>query len=513
MSMDETIGVKGGYQDRRRTMRLQQLEKERLEELEEESIEELEKEVKKKERYALIKTIPIIIAGSIFQALVQNKGKAKDKKQKSNSSWEEIKEKAPVEEEKPKVIMVVLGDGRKVEVPIQVEKLLEEVPENVTILPDVPKRVEDHQIVVNEGYVRDQEFGVISIETKDKIEQLKGQRIIESYEKELKDIRYDLRRILFDYHVLVDEEKGIHKSEEAEALLKELSELIRKIEELKRRIRVEDYQKYDDNYIYSLIEGYLNDFKEGKAISSIKNSSMYEAISNRLSELDHQKDAFQKKVEEEKERFQDREEKYAKLKEKASKFKQMKQEFMDFQTQQERLLREVQEKVENSVSVSERVKVEAEAMSVQSKRLMRLLAFSMIVPGVRAAKQTAYTTAVYLYLVKQIMNPKLVKKKYKIVEVSDYSSEIESSIRDIERTSKQLAKTSDEIQKMLETIKLDFKDYIGVYPECDELIRNLESIREDILEREYEIQKIKEAQKKELEKNEAKVLTKGEYPM
>ena len=43
--------------------------------------------------------------------------------------------------------------------------------------------------------------------------------------------------------------------------------------------------------------------------------------------------------------------------------------------------------------------------------------------------------------------------------------------------------------------KLDFKDYIGVYPECDELIRNLESIREDILEREYEIQKIKEAQK------------------
>ena len=511
MSMDETIGVKGGYQDRRRTMRLQQLEKERLEELEEESIEELEKEVKKKERYALIKTIPLILAGTIFQALVQNKEKRKDSK---NSSWREIPEEKPlVEEEKPKIIVVVLGDGRKVKVPIQVESLLEEVPENVRILPEIPERVEDHQIIVEEGFVRDPEFGIISQETQEKIEQLKGQKIIESYERELKDIRYDLRRILFDYHVLEEEEKDIHKSEEAEALLKELSELIRKIEELKRRIQVDDYQKYDDNYIYSLIEGYLSDFKEGKAISSIKNSSMYEALSSRLSELDRQKDAFQKKVEEEKERFQDREEQYAKLKEKASKFKQMRQEFMDFQTQQERLLREVQEKVENSVSISERVKVEAEAMSAQSKRLMRLLAFSMIVPGVRAAKQTAYTTAAYLYLVKQIMNPKLVKKKYRVVEVSDYSSEIESSIRDIERVSKQLSKTSDEIEKMLKTIKEEFKDYIGVYPECEELIRNLESIREDVLEREYEIQKIKEAQKKELEKNEAKVLTKGEYPM
>ncbi len=505
--MNETIGEKGGYQDRRRMMRIQQEQKDRLEELEEESISELEKQVQKKQRFVLIQTIPIVLAGGVIQTLLKNK----NKKTSKSTNWVATEEKE--EKEKPQTISVTLGDGRKKTISVVVPSILEDVPENIEILAEVPEKVEDHQILLEDGYVRDSEFGIISKETQEKIEDLKIQTMIRSYEDELKDIRYDLRRLLFDFHVLVEEEKDTHKSAEAEKLLKELSDLIQRMEELERRIQIEDYQKYDNNYLYTLIEEYLHDYPDKKAISTIKNTAFYESISRKIEDFHKQTETFQKKVEEEKEAFEKREKDFQKMKEEAYRFKHLNQEFRQFQTQQERLLREVQEKVSNAVSVSEKVRVEAEALSLQSRKLMRLLTLSMVLPGVRGARHTALSTAAYLYFMNQLLQPKMVSKKYKVIDVEDYRFQIESSIQEISKTSNYLLKTEHEIQKMMGKIKHDFQDYFGVYPECDELYHNLENILNDIQEREYEIQKIKDQQELELSKNEAKILTKGEYPM
>jgi hypothetical protein len=58
--MDETIGVKGGHNDQRRTMIITRENKKKLEEYEEQrEIEELEKKVKKQQIYTLVKTLPI----------------------------------------------------------------------------------------------------------------------------------------------------------------------------------------------------------------------------------------------------------------------------------------------------------------------------------------------------------------------------------------------------------------------------------------------------------------------
>jgi hypothetical protein len=55
-------------------------------------------------------------------------------------------------------------------------------------------------------------------------------------------------------------------------------------------------------------------------------------------------------------------------------------------------------------------------------------------------------------------------------------------------------------------IKEEFSDYIGVIPECDELLSNLNKVKENLKEKEYELEKIKEKQKLELARNNAKVL-------
>ena len=79
--MDETIGVKGGYNDRRRTIIITKKNKEKLEEYEEERyIKELEKKVKKQQKISLIKTLPIAFAGKTFTVLYDTQnGKRIDK--------------------------------------------------------------------------------------------------------------------------------------------------------------------------------------------------------------------------------------------------------------------------------------------------------------------------------------------------------------------------------------------------------------------------------------------------
>ena len=83
----------------------------------------------------------------------------------------------------------------------------------------------------------------------------------------------------------------------------------------------------------------------------------------------------------------------------------------------------------------------------------------------------------------------------------------------IENAQNLLSKTSGQISKMLDEMEYEFKDYLGVIPDVDEVLSNLRKIKSEIEEKEYEMQKIKEEQEKVLEENNSKVLKRGEYPM
>ena len=68
--MDETIGAKGGYNDRRRTLIITNKQKEKLKEKQQEKeLKELEEKVKKQQIYTLIKSLPIAIGGGTFKIL------------------------------------------------------------------------------------------------------------------------------------------------------------------------------------------------------------------------------------------------------------------------------------------------------------------------------------------------------------------------------------------------------------------------------------------------------------
>ena len=110
-----------------------------------------------------------------------------------------------------------------------------------------------------------------------------------------------------------------------------------------------------------------------------------------------------------------------------------------------------------------------------------------------------------------IMRPRTVTKNYKVVTVTDYSDEIKRSMAAIDDASRLLDKTCGQIDKMINQIETEFKDYLDVVPECKETLRELARIKSQLKEKEYEMEKTKEQQKKVLEHNNAKVLKRGEY--
>ena len=524
--MNETIGVKGGHNDYKRVMTITRKQKEKLKKYQEEQeLKELKKAVQKKQVYTLIKTLPIVLVGQAFKELTKPNKKDKDKEKFIVVENEEVKEKPET-----KRIVIVLKDGTKqvIEVPIkielkeevykepskeekpkeketkeQVKEIKQEELKQEVIKQEVEKKPESKE-ENKEAY----EFSDLTENQQRRLQKLQARKIIDVYEKQLKDIRYELRNLIIDYNTLVSEEEKIIKAEEEEKLLDKLNEIIKKLEELKDKIRIEDLDKYDDNYIYTLIEGYLEDFKDKKLIKAIKDSPLYIAISEKLDEFDKKKESFKDKVEDRKEELEDKEDRFSELKEKYYKLDKINRDLEEFYREQELILKEMREKVDKAVSVTERVEVQVESMNKRTQSLLRRLSILMLIPGARGAKATAAMFAIYKEIARNILFPKTTTKKYTEITVTDYSRDIEKSIKKLDEVASDLYKASKDVDKMISSIKEEFSEYIGVLPECDELLRNLDKVKSNLKEKEYELEKIRIKEEKELERNNTKQLTK-----
>ena len=536
--MDETIGVKGGHNDFRRMFTITKKQKEKLKKYQKEKeSKELEKEVKKKQTYTLIKVIPLIIAGQTIKEL-------------SNNKKEEVKEESIViddnNKEETRQVVIVLKDGTKqiinvpknievkdeikVSEPIKVEEEKQEIKkeekielleqEEIKVQESVKEEKQDFIPIpiIEEKQINNKETSTINFEKltdkqRNKLQKLEARKIIDVYERQLKDIRYDLRNLIIDYNTLVDEEDKTIKAQEEEKILDRLNAIIKKIEELKEKIKIEDLDKYDDNYIYTLIEEYLSDFKDKKVIKEIKDSPLYILISEKLDEFDKKKEKFKDKVEDKKDKLEDKEEAFEKLRDKYFKIDKINKELEEFYKEQEQLLQEMREKIDKSVTETEKVEVQIETMNKSTKKLLRRLSLLMFIPGPKGAKAFAAMTGIYSNMAKGIIKPETTTKKYKVVTVLDYSKDIEKNIDKINDVTTSLSNTSKDLDKMISKIKEEYSEYIGVVKECDELLSNLEEVKNNLREKEYELERIKVKQEIELERNNAKVLTRGTYSM
>lgn len=564
--MNETIGVKGGKNDRLRRLRITKQQKEKLEkhqqEQEQKELVELEKKVKQQQRITFLKTLPIVIAGQIYTTLTEDNEKKKElalkevteRLEKENmfsdrdtkeiisalksrnlySLDKEILGKLGIPEEGYKRVSEidltdfaedksysqeqttsrtetqVVSDETKDAIlkVVELSKMEKEQKTEIELLD----RIEQIELASPEEQIQ---AGITSLDSIDEqLDKLKNHKIVDEYEHKLKDVRKELRTLIFEYNLIADAADNVYNSKEAEELLDRLNEIIKKMEELKKAIAVPDIDKYDDNYLYTLIEDYLEQFNNKNFVSEIKDSSLYIMVASKLEELDRKKDKLQDKIETRKEVLEIDENRLEELRERYFNYDKFNNDLLNFQSTQDKILDEIRTKIAESTTITERVEAQVVGMQRQMRNLRNMLAASMLLPGARSARGIATMTATFLYFMRNVMNPQTVTRRYKVVSTADYHKDIERSLSQLDDVSSLLKKTSHQIDVTIKEVEKEFAEYLDVIPECRELLSNLEKVKDEIKEKEYELERIKEEQEKNLEKNNAKVKTLNyEVPM
>ena len=167
---------------------------------------------------------------------------------------------------------------------------------------------------------------------------------------------------------------------------------------------------------------------------------------------------------------------------------------------------EIETKLANQVNVEQIRRTTLLGISNQTQNLLNFTAAQMVLPGARSAKAMMTAAAISTYYMRNLMNQTRRRpRKIRKIRVTDYSKEIESSISDLDSILSQITKTESQIDSVIKEFKSKFKDHIGVSKEVDDVLKNLERVSDELKEKEYEIERIREEQRLNLEKNDAKV--------
>ena len=559
--MNEAIGVKGGKRDRKRRIIITANQKKKIKEnykrKKQERIKKLEKEVKNLQLASFLVAVPISVAGTTVETLLNLREEQKEERLQAKGLQieERAQAKALQTEELHQANKLELGesaiyiedyqsndrkftdygypktiDGKEVvsypdkkiitiekkEYPkvVEAKVSLEENNKNITLKETLeqPNKQQEERKKVE---VKEQKQTIIPIPAS-KIETLEenkifqkitDKKIVAEYEEKLKDVKIELKKLIYEYNVLQQASEDLTDSKEAEEILYQLSIIIKKIEELKSKMKIDIKDLETDAYLTDIVDQYMDEFKNKNIVSEIKDSDLYIMIAEKLEEVTEKTGTLTNKVEDTKDKLELDESQFDKLKESYYNFENFNNQLIAFQSEQDFLLKDLEKKVSESTSITEQVQYRVQLMNRQNRRLLQMIALPMLIPGNRSARAIASATAAYLYFMRNLLNPRLREQRYRIISVIDYSSEIEKNISKIEDAAISISKTSNKLEEMIRKIEVDFKDYMDTIPECRELLSNLNKLLSDLKEKEEELQKTKQEQEKLLETNNQKVKT------
>ena len=565
---DESRGQKGGINDRRRVIKLRKKEIERLKELNEE--ESLKKELKERETKELLSIIPIVIIKILIDNTrskkIVNIDRKKDikEKEKKEETITQLEEKSEEKQEESKKELSEQLKPESNEGFVKVDRIEEDKNESpiieniilpgILLLQDKPKIIKVNKVKdIDEKELKEdtskkeskqlEEQEEIKSDDKEKseeakeetrqekkeeksekkeetqsseekqteidkkLERLQSNKIVEKYANKLMAIRHDLRNIIFEYNMIVDRNNKLQTKEEAEKLLDSLNKLIKKIDELKKKLDIPDSDKYDETYLYAIAEEYMKEFSNNKPIKEIKSSPLYISISEKVKELDKAKNKLKKTIDDNKKNLGIKEAQVEKLKSNYDKMSDFDKKMDSFTTQAEKELKDVEDKVKNSVDIKREMEYRVVEANRMSRLLVGLMAVEAMLPTNRSTKRAALIATAGAYVLNRLLNRRRVQVRENVkVTVKDYSERIEKDLDKIEDVQKNLSKNCKELDKIISLLENDYKKVVSANSEYKELLINLKIIKSNLKEKEYYLKRINDDTKKSLDENNHKVM-------
>lgn len=488
--MNETIGGKAGKNDRRRTRIITKSKEEKLKKFkEQEDLKKLEKEVKKQQLKTVLAVTPIIVTGTVLKTL---------------SGKNHIESKSPImfntsSEENYRNISFITTDSHNNIIEVVIKNSNEKVKpvyQNIEKLIENKKKKKEVEVLE----ITQDEIPLQKAYLPDDLEKIKNKEIINQYEERLKETRRELKELVFEYQVISDNINSIYNAEQLQEVLNKLNELIKKLEELQSKILLKGTASYDYSYIEDLAREYISSFNKEELVEEIKDSPLYILISAKIKELEIEKELLNLRLMDKKEDLKIDEGVLNNLKDDYNNFETFNQSLLKFQEEQESIINELREKIANSVTVQEKVQTQVRYLNVRARHVMNLFLIQSLIPGPRSARQMAALTAGYLYFARNTLRPRRITRRYRTYEVTDYTNDIENSIKEIDKSIYLLNRSEKELLNMMNEIETTYKEYLQE-KEIKELLSNLENIYSSLKEKSEDLLKLKEEQEKNLQES------------
>ena len=543
--MNENQGAKGGKQDRKRVFKIKQFYIEQIKELNKN--EKFKKKLKKKKLLQLQILIPILLKIFLSKEKTPKKKivsikKETKKKSKETTTRNDIKKKEKKETEKVKVnkqeklkksknkdiledivlttlpVPVALLNEKK-DIKVSSKKIINNIQNKTKqekLKKDIPNtEKESIEIITAKEENKPEELEILEIldleepkkeiRNNDELEKYKANKIVSLYEDKFKEIRLDLKRLFYEYSLIEEKYDHVKQKREADDILNRLDVLIDKVKELKQKLDIPNSDKYDNSYIYQLVEEYVNEFNNNKAVSSIKSSDLYIDISNKIKELEQEKDYLKKKTIQKKQQLDIDEEKMKTLKEEQEQKEKYNKKINEFTKKADEDLENINKKVNDLVHKNTEITIKLSRANNISNNLLLLIGAEMMIPTANSAKKVAVAATVGIYVLDKLFRKDKYKKNIKEeISTVDYSKEIEASLTSISKTILKLDENIYDIGRMIYLIENDYQDYKDTN-DFKNLLNNLYRIKNSLEEKKDNLIKIQNEEEKNLNKNNSKV--------
>ena len=320
--MNETIGEKGGKRDRKRTILITLENKKKLKEYykkkKELKLQKLEKEVRNLQLASFLVAIPLSLAGNTFDSIFHVRDEKKDERsQAKNLQTEELhqSEKLELSEtsvyiedyqtndrkftdygypktlEGKKVVPTTPRVRKETKEALEITEIPSEVTAKVSLKENDKKGIEKETFTIEKKEEQKVELieekqdtiplpkakigkGMDVLATSTIFQKAQDKKIVAKYESKLKDIKQELKELIYEYNVLAKDSDDIYTAKEAENILYQLNMVIKKLEELREKIKVEVNSLEAEDYLTELVDGYIESFKEKKVIDEVKHSGL-----------------------------------------------------------------------------------------------------------------------------------------------------------------------------------------------------------------------------------------------
>jgi len=320
--------------------------------------------------------------------------------------------------------------------------------------------------------------------------------IISTLEKTLKKDYYELNNIKLELKAIEKKEKDEQTLEEINELLKQLQELIKKFERIKKDFYNKNYDKIDivnlnDPYINDLISDYKDSIKNNNlgiiGLLPIKEIEEYIQIINNIILIENKSYNINNQVEDKKEELEIAEKELDKYESRYLSREKVATYIKNFSQEQDKIIKRIESLVEQKDNIIKTAEYKTEIVINYSKLMTStlLMASAAIIPNTKVGNliKIGLIAAAVTNMAKTVrVTTKEAKVTTKITSI-DYSSDIKSSLTDINDMETMITNSLKDIKYMKQEFRKDFEQYKNIMPEYFEMITKLDSIEKELLVR------------------------------